>query len=143
MSKFGIALMTAAAISLLSGCQAAKEKHPTQEELIRQMQQRSAAPDTHTLPPGKATQDQLMRYAFTLREAVMVQLPNSARYQGKICSVRLSLNRSAKLTGLQQEGGDPAFCAVVTDAVLRTTFPPFASEGVYQIFNHPLLDFKP
>ncbi len=40
MSKFGIALMTAAAISLLSGCQAAKEKHPTQEELIRQMQQR-------------------------------------------------------------------------------------------------------
>ena len=132
MSKFGIALMTAAAISLLSGCQAAKEKHPTQEELIRQMQQRAAA-----------TQDQLMRYAFTLREAVMVQLPNSARYQGKICSVRLSLNRSAKLTGLQQEGGDPAFCAVVTDAVLRTTFPPFASEGVYQIFNHPLLDFKP
>ncbi|VEC96002.1 Tol-Pal system TolA [Klebsiella variicola] len=109
MSKFGIALMTAAAISLLSGCQAAKEKHPTQEELIRQMQQRAAAPDTHTLPPGKATQDQLMRYAFTLREAVMVQLPNSARYQGKICSVRLSLNRSAKLTGLQQEGGDPAF----------------------------------
>ncbi|HID9094655.1 cell envelope biogenesis protein TolA [Klebsiella variicola] len=104
MSKFGIALMTAAAISLLSGCQAAKEKHPTQEELIRQMQQRAAAPDTHTLPPGKATQDQLMRYAFTLREAVMVQLPNSARYQGKICSVRLSLNRSAKLTGLQQEG---------------------------------------
>lgn len=48
MSKFGIALMTAAAISLLSGCQAAKEKHPTQEELIRQMQQRAAAPDTHT-----------------------------------------------------------------------------------------------
>jgi colicin import membrane protein len=46
------------------------------------MQQRAAAPDTHTLPPGKATQDQLMRYAFT--EAVMVQLPNSARYQGKI-----------------------------------------------------------
>ena len=69
MSKFGIALMTAAAISLLSGCQAAKEKHPTQEELIRQMQQRAAAPDTHTLPPGKATQDQLMRYAFTLVDA--------------------------------------------------------------------------
>ncbi len=105
MSKFGIALMTAAAISLLERLPGGEGEASDAGGTDPPDAERAAAPDTHTLPPGKATQDQLMRYAFTLREAVMVQLPNSARYQGKICSVRLSLNRSAKLTGLQQRGG--------------------------------------
>ncbi len=46
-----------------------------------------------------------MRYAFALREAVIGSIAQQRALPGKICSVRLSLNRSAKLTGLQQEGG--------------------------------------
>ncbi|WMJ64537.1 cell envelope biogenesis protein TolA [Klebsiella variicola] len=104
MSKFGIALMTAAAISLLSGCQAAKEKHPTQEELIRQMQQAGRGPGYAHTAAGQSHAGSTDALRLHAQRGGYGSIAQQRTLPGKICSVRLSLNRSAKLTGLQQEG---------------------------------------
>ncbi len=104
MSKFGIALMTAAAISLL-------ERLPGGE---------GEASDAGGTDPPDAAAGRGPGYAHTAAgqshagptDALRLHaqrggygsIAQQRALPGKICSVRLSLNRSAKLTGLQQEG---------------------------------------
>lgn len=92
---------------------------------------------------GEATHEQIVQYIVAFKEALKPQLLRWERYRGKVCTLRISLNRSAKLTGLQQEAGDRELCAVTYDAILRTPFPPFANEGLYQTFKNAPLDFAP
>ncbi|EOF4702816.1 cell envelope integrity TolA C-terminal domain-containing protein [Klebsiella oxytoca] len=143
MKKVTYLLALVAGVWLLSGCQGTQTKTPSQTQLIQEMNQRAAQSDTLTLPPDDANSENLSGYLFALQQAIREHIPDWEKYRGDVCTLRMSLNRQAKLTGLKVEGERSEFCAVMYDAVLRTNFPPFPSERTYQNLKNAALDFKP
>lgn len=85
----------------------------------------------------------ISRYAMQIRVAIMEQFSSNQSYKGKMCTLRISLLRSGKLTSATVENGDPDVCRDLLSAVSSAKIPPAPDDKTWQTFNDALLDFVP
>lgn len=103
--------------------------------------------NTHTAPhPARASagfnqQMTVNAWAQAVRAEIESKMYGAEQYQGKICTVRLSLLHDGMVMSARSEGGDPALCQAAIAAVKVSTFPPVPKELQGQ--KGILLDFKP
>lgn len=110
---------------LLSGCAGVHQKPPEASKLSDEEMSR------------------ISRYAMQIRVAIMEQFSSNQSYKGKMCTLRISLLRSGKLTSATVENGDPDVCRDLLSAVSSAKIPPAPDDKTWQTFNDALLDFVP
>jgi len=91
---------------------------------------------------GRQQKSEINSYAEKIHSAVRENLDNPNLYRGKVCSIRLTLQRDGTVISATAEGGDPEFCKAALLAVKRAKIPAAPDERTWQVFNNALLDFK-
>ncbi|MBL2103708.1 cell envelope integrity protein TolA, partial [Klebsiella pneumoniae] len=82
-------------------------------------------------------------YAAAIKTAVEMQMFEPEAYAGKMCTVRISIQRDGTLNSAIAEGGDPKLCKAAISAVTHAKIPPAPDENTWQIFKNAPLDFRP
>lgn len=108
----------------------------------------SGCAGAHQTPPevsklNDEEMSRISRYAMQIRVAIMEQFSSNQSYKGKMCTLRISLLRSGKLTSATVENGDPDVCRDLLSAVSSAKIPPAPDDKTWQTFNDALLDFVP
>ncbi|MGJ4166793.1 cell envelope integrity protein TolA, partial [Klebsiella pneumoniae] len=78
-----------------------------------------------------------------IKTAVEMQMFEPEAYAGKMCTVRISIQRDGTLNSAIAEGGDPKLCKAAISAVTHAKIPPAPDENTWQIFKNAPLDFRP
>lgn len=82
------------------------------------------------------------KYAEKVRSAIQAKLYDGEQYQGKYCTLRLSLERSGKVQSAKAEGGDSALCQAVLSAVKAAEMPALPNDEIYELFKNVPIDIK-
>jgi colicin import membrane protein len=101
---------------------------------------------TTTPQPGMYTPDQLLKissYAAAIKNAVETHMYEPQIYAGKMCTVRISMQRDGTLNSATAEEGDPKLCKAAISAITHAKIPPAPDDKTWQIFKNAPLDFKP
>ncbi|MGU3489665.1 cell envelope integrity protein TolA [Enterobacter bugandensis] len=99
-----------------------------------------------TPPPPGITQEQfakISRYAGDIKTAVEIKMYKPEAYAGKMCTLRVSLQRDGTLKNATIEGGDPGLCKAALLAVTHAKIPPAPDDKTWQTFKNIPMDFKP
>ncbi|STT51559.1 TolA protein [Klebsiella pneumoniae] len=105
----------------------------------------TACKHSTTQPPKIYTLDKsskISSYAAAIKTAVEMQMFEPEAYAGKMCTVRISIQRDGTLNSAIAEGGDPKLCKAAISAV-TAKIPPAPDENTWQIFKNAPLDFRP
>jgi colicin import membrane protein len=132
-------LMIAASLLLL-GCQEPQLNTNDKDDINAQVDKLLSDLNVASKRPDDQT---ITAYAGKIKNAIEKELPDASEWQGKVCTIRISLLRDGTLADAKTEGGDPGLCNATLAAVKKATFPPTPNEKVYQMFKNALLDFKP
>lgn len=106
----------------------------------------TACKHSATQQPKIYTLDQsskISSYAAAIKTAVEMQMFEPGAYAGKMCTVRISIQRDGTLNSAIAEGGDPKLCKAAISAIIHAKIPPAPDEKTWQIFKNAHLDFKP
>lgn len=91
---------------------------------------------------GRQQKSEINSYAEKIHSAVRKNLDNPYLYRGKVCSIRLTLQRDGTVISATAEDGDPELCKAALLAVKRAEIPAAPDEKTWQVFNNALMDFK-
>lgn len=95
-------------------------------------------------PGAKATQKtKASAYAAQIHSVIVKKIPPAEAYKGKVCTIRISLQRNGIVDNATPEAGDEEFCRMLISAITQTQFPPAPDEETYQVFKNAHLDFIP
>ncbi|MGR0260020.1 cell envelope integrity protein TolA [Klebsiella pneumoniae] len=106
----------------------------------------TACKHSTTQPPKIYTLDKsskISSYAAAIKTAVEMRMFEPEAYAGKMCTVRISIQRDGTLNSAIAEGGDPKLCKAAISAVTHAKIPPAPDENTWQIFKNAPLDFRP
>ena len=99
-------------------------------------QQKPIPPERHQAEFSKT-----QNYGEQIQQAITAQLFEADRYQGKQCTVRISLLRDGMVMNAMAEKGDPELCQAALSAVTRAKIPPAPDEQTWQTFKNVPLNF--
>ncbi|EKS6607578.1 cell envelope integrity protein TolA [Enterobacter hormaechei] len=95
------------------------------------------------MPPERhqAEFSKTQNYGEQIQQAITEQLFEADHYQGKQCTVRISLLRDGMVMNATAEKGDPELCQAALSAVTRAKIPPAPDEKTWQTFKNVPLNF--
>jgi colicin import membrane protein len=93
--------------------------------------------------PKPTKQAKISAYAAQIRSVMVKKIPSAEAYVGKVCTIRISLQRDGLVNNATAEAGDEKFCRMLISAITHTQFPAAPDEETYQVFKNAHFDFKP
>ncbi|MCL5497459.1 tolA family protein [Escherichia coli] len=79
-------------------------------------------------------QDEYGRQALAIKQAIESQLADQYAWKDKKCRLHLDFAYDGTLKNVASRDGNRAYCAALVSAAQKATFPPFASQHVYEAF---------
>ncbi|ADO48069.1 cell envelope integrity protein TolA [[Enterobacter] lignolyticus] len=127
------------AICLVSGCTGMSH---SRDDVKAAAPERGpyAGKTSHTAP---VITPAVSSYAAAVRDEITKHFFDVKRYRGKVCSLRLSMERNGTVNSVNTTGGDPKVCEAAVNAVKLSTLPPVPDEQTYKVFKNVALDFTP
>lgn len=82
-------------------------------------------------------------YAAQIQSVIVKKIPSAEAYKGKVCTIRISLQRNGMVNNATAEAGDEKFCRTLISAITQMQLPAAPDEETYQLFKNAHFDFKP
>lgn len=82
-------------------------------------------------------------YLAAIMGAVQSHMFELERFSGKVCDIKVSLNRSGKVTHITAVGGYPPLCEAGIKAIKSADIPAPPDEETYLVFKESILEIKP